>query len=85
MDDGRVDDASHRWQRVEERVAVAGGREAAVEHGDDAAVVAAADEAAGALREHERGGGQIDVAEPRPAGALRGLAAGLGQRVVGSA
>ena len=66
-------------------VAVAGGGEPAVEHRDDAPVLPAADEPARALREHERGRGEVDVAEARAAGALGGLAAGLGERVVGAA
>ena len=74
-----IDDAPHRWERVEQRVAVARGREPAVEDRDDAAVLAAADQPARALRERERGRGQVDVAKARAAASARPLRAGPGR------
>ncbi len=78
------DDAAHRRQRVEQCVAVAGGREATVEHRNDAPVLAAPDEAPGTLREHKRGGREVHVSEPVAAGSLGCFAARLGEGFVGT-
>ena len=84
MHDGGIDHPAHWGQGVEQRVPVARGREPAVEHRNHAAVMAAPDQAARALREHERGGGEIDVAKPvAPGLTLGGFAPGLGEGVVG--
>ncbi len=77
-----IDDAPHRRERVEQGVAIAGGRQPAIQHRDDAAVVPAADQATGSLREHERGGGEVDVAEAGTARPFGGFAPSLGERVV---
>ena len=70
-----IDDATERWQRLEQHRPVPRGRQTTIEHRDDAAVAVRPDQTAGALRQRERRRGEIDLAEAVAAVALDGLAA----------